>query len=139
VLGLAGVFVLGPPGLREPNRTLALTEILQLQGKPQPEYELLQAFARVHLRHAGDSESAMLEEAARGASNSLPIEWRLAAGYFLALHQLQVGQANRAAATLERTASTHDEPSTELELYQQDELGRLKREVQAAIHLASPH
>jgi hypothetical protein len=90
----------------------------------------------VRLHQADGSDQAILEAASAANSAAISLDWRIAAGYFLALARFQQNDMDAAAQTLMRAAAMHDEHGGTLLLFQKHELDRLKLDVQSA--LAAP-
>jgi WD40 repeat protein len=129
--GLARLFVMGPPELRDPRRTVSLAATLALDDKTKSTAQLLQAMARVRLEQSEASDRETLASA-NGTDSALDQDWRTAAGYFLAMVQFQNGETERAAETFAATAALHDEHRDSLLLDRRQELDRLKSEAEAA-------
>ena len=131
---LARLYVMGPPELRDPRRAVAVTATMLLRDDLKPTGQLLQAMAHVRLEHSDAADREVLKSTSLAESTALSNDWRIAAGYFLAMAQLQGGDADGAAESFSRTAALQDKHRGSLFLDQQQELDRLKSEVEAALN-----
>jgi hypothetical protein len=124
----ARLLVMGPPELRNPPRALSLATLLAVQEDTRLYGQVLQAMARVRLEQSDTADRELLDAVASAETAGLELEWRIAAGYFLSLAQLQEGEIDRAAESFATTARLQDEHRDSLFLDQQQELDRLRSE-----------
>jgi hypothetical protein len=136
--GLARLLVMGPPELRDPRRAISLAALLDLRNDRKQMGQLLRAMARVRLEESENADRDVLESMSLLDSTALGNEWRIAAGYFLALYQLASREADNAANTAAATTVLYDTRRSSLFLDQQQELDRLKVEVQTELAAESP-
>jgi hypothetical protein len=134
---LSRLYVMGPPELRDPRRAVAVAATLLLRDDSKLTGQLLQAMARVRLEHSDSADREVLQSIKVGESTALGNDLRIAAAYFLATAQLQTNNDEHAAATFAHAAAGHDEHRGSLFLDQQQELDRLKAEVEAELKSAT--
>jgi hypothetical protein len=132
--GLARLLVLGPPELRDPRRAVSLAAVLALNDDTKLTTQLLQAMARVRLAQPEPADQELLEAINTAGSNAaLTNDWRIAAAYFLALNYMQSGDSQHAAETFAGASALHEERRSSLLLDQQQELDRLRSEVETEL------
>jgi hypothetical protein len=127
--GLARLYVMGPPELRDPRRAVPLAAMLVLDDDSNSSGQLLQAMAKVRLGKSDPDTLQALELTRSNVSAGIGPDWRIAAGYFLVLGRLQEGDFDGAAEVFAAATRLHNEHRGELLLDQQQELTRLADEV----------